>query len=171
MKIEQEYLDLLLKPLADSAVPNLKEYLEELMSLGVQIEDGNGRIDRKFETHLRYLSTKRLISNMDGSSDLKALGITIGAGGHIVILGDKLIMQTETQEPAMPQINIGSINSKQVQVGNHNSQVTNINVQELVEKVAQSNDEEAKGILKSLLENSTVASVVGAGLSGLIGLL
>ncbi|HGS4883505.1 TPA: hypothetical protein ACMDSJ_004609 [Vibrio parahaemolyticus] len=171
MKIEQEYLDLLLKPLADSAVPNLKEYLEELMSLGVQVEDGNDRIDRKFETHLRYLSTKRLISNMDGRSDLKALGITIGAGGHIVILGDKLIMQTEIQEPAMPQINIGSINSKQVQVGNHNSQVTNINVQELVEKVAQSNDEEAKSILKSLLENSTVASVVGAGLSGLIGLL
>ncbi|GAD69528.1 hypothetical protein VPR01S_35_00130 [Vibrio proteolyticus NBRC 13287] len=171
MKIEQEYLDLLLKPLSDSAVPNLKEYLEELMSLGVQIEDGNGRIDRKFETHLRYLSTKRLISNMDGRSDLKALGITIGAGGHIVILGDKLIMQTEIQEPAMPQINIGSINSKQVQVGNHNSQVTNINVQELVEKVAQSDDEEAKSILKSLLENSTVASVVGAGLSGLIGLL
>ncbi|EQB0500621.1 hypothetical protein WKI44_13700 [Vibrio alginolyticus] len=171
MKIEQEYLDLLLKPLSDSAAPNLKEYLEELMSLGVQIEDGNGRIDRKFETHLRYLSTKRLISNMDGRSDLKALGITIGAGGHIVILGDKLIMQTEIQEPAMPQINIGSINSKQVQVGNHNSQVTNINVQELVEKVAQSDDEEAKSILKSLLENSTVASVVGAGLSGLIGLL
>ena len=171
MKIEQEYLDLLLKPLSDSAVPNLKEYLEELMSLGVQVEDGNGRIDRKFETHLRYLSTKRLISNMDGRSDLKALGITIGAGGHIVILGDKLIMQTEIQEPAMPQINIGSINSKSVQVGNHNSQVTNINVQELVEKVAQSDDEEAKSILKSLLENSTVASVVGAGLSGLIGLL
>ncbi len=171
MKIEQEYLDLLLKPLADSAVPNLKEYLEELMSLGVHIEDGTGRVDRKFETHLRYLSTKRLISNMDGISDLKALGITIGAGGHIVIIGDKLIMKTEIQEPAMPQINIGSINSKQVQVGNHNSQVTNINVQELVEKVAQSNDVEEKSILKSLLENSTVVSVVGAGISGLIGLL
>ncbi|EHU9469750.1 hypothetical protein ACTNIH_004717 [Vibrio parahaemolyticus] len=49
MKIEQEYLDLLLKPLSDSAVPNLKEYLEELMSLGVQIEDGNGRIDRNLK--------------------------------------------------------------------------------------------------------------------------
>ncbi|EGU31029.1 hypothetical protein VIBRN418_12452 [Vibrio sp. N418] len=171
MKIEQEYLDLLLKPLADSAVPNLKEYLEELLSLGVQIEGSNGRIDRKFETHLRYLSTKRLISNMDGRSDLNAIGITIGGGGHIVIIGDKLIMKTEIQEQAMPQINIGTINSEQVQVGNHNSQITNINVQELVEKVAQSNDEKAKSILKSLLENSTVASVVGAGLSGLIELL
>lgn len=171
MKIEQEYLDLLLKPLADNAVPNLKEYLEELELLGVQMEDGNDRVDRKFETHLRYLSTKRLISNMDGRSDLKAIGITIGAGGHILIIGDKLIMKTDTQEPAMPQINIGSITSEQVQVGNHNSQVTNINVQELVEKVAQSNDEEAKSILKSLLENNTVASVVGAGLAGLIGLL
>lgn len=171
MKIEQEYLELLLKPLVDSAVPNLKEYLEELLSLGVQIEDGNGRVDRKFETHLRYLSTKRLISNMDGRSDLKAIGITIGAGGHIMIIGDKLIMKTEIQESAMPQINIGSINSDQVQVGNHNNQITNINVQKLVEKVAQSNDEEAKSLLKSLLENSTVASVVGAGISGLIGLL
>ncbi|GIA07884.1 hypothetical protein VCSRO83_3701 [Vibrio cholerae] len=171
MKIEQEYLELLLKPLADNAVPNLKEYLEELMTLGVQIEEGNGRFNRKFETHLRYLSAKRLISNMDGRSDLKDIGITIGARGHVVIIGDKLIMKKEIQEPAMSQINIGSINSEHVQVGNHNSQVTNVNVQELVEKVAQSNDEEAKSILKSLLENNTVASVVGASLSGLIGLL
>lgn len=170
MKIEQEYLDLLLQPLADSAVLNLKEYFDELMSLGIQIEDGSGRIDSKFKTHLKYLSTKKLISNMDGRSDLKALGITISADDHIVI-GDKLIMQAEIQEPSMPQINIGSINSEEVQVGYHNSKVTNINFQELVEKVAQSNDEEAKSILKSLLENNTVASVVGAALSGLIGLL
>lgn len=171
MKIEQDYLDLLLKPLADSAVPNLKEYIEELLSLGVQIEDGTGRIARKFETHLKYLSTKKLISNMDGKSDLKALGITIGLGGQIAICSNNLIMKTEIQDPAMSQINIGSINSQQVQVGNHNNLITNINVQDLVEKVAKSNDEEAKSILKSLLENSTVASVVGASISGLIGLL
>lgn len=59
MKIDQKYLELLLKPLEDSAVPNLKEYFDELASNGVQIEGADGRIDRKFETRFRYLSTKK----------------------------------------------------------------------------------------------------------------
>ncbi|MBU4629210.1 hypothetical protein HRJ41_17160 [Pseudomonas sp. BF61] len=68
-------------------------------------------------------------------------------------------------------INIGNLHGEQVQVGNHNSQTVTISLQHLVEAVAKSKDEEAKGILRKLFENSTVASVVGAGLSGLIGLV
>lgn len=71
----------------------------------------------------------------------------------------------------MSQINIGSINSNHLQVGNNNTQIMNMNVQELVEKVAQSNDPEAKSKLMSLLQNNTVASVLGASVSGLLGLL
>lgn len=67
--------------------------------------------------------------------------------------------------------NFGSVSAEQMQVGNNNSQHVIINMQQLVEKVAQSNDEEAKGLLKKLLDNSTVASVVGAGVSSLISLL
>lgn len=70
-----------------------------------------------------------------------------------------------------PTINIGSLNGEQVQVGNNNSQVTNINMQQLVEHIANSNDDEAKATLKSLLQNSTVASLMGASASALFGLL
>ena len=68
-------------------------------------------------------------------------------------------------------INIGSISGEQVQVGSQNTQITNINIQELVESVAKSNDPEAKKTLKSLLKNSTVASLIGAGASALLNLL
>lgn len=67
--------------------------------------------------------------------------------------------------------NIGSISGEQLQVGNNNSQSVTINVQKLVEEVAKSNDPEAKGLLKKLLENSTVGSVIGAGASALISML
>ena len=67
--------------------------------------------------------------------------------------------------------NIGSITGDQVQVGNENSQVTSINIQQLVESVAKSDDEEAKSTLKKLLQNSTVASLIGAGAGALLGLL
>lgn len=80
-------------------------------------------------------------------------------------------MKAEVQDSVMSQINIGSINSNHLQVGNNNTQIMNMNVQELVEKVAQSNDPEAKSKLMSLLQNNTVASVLGASVSGLLGLL
>lgn len=67
--------------------------------------------------------------------------------------------------------NIGSITGDQVQVGNENSLAININIQQLVESVARSDDEEAKSTLKKLLQNSTVASLIGAGAGALLGLL
>ena len=67
--------------------------------------------------------------------------------------------------------NFGSISADQMQVGNNNSQHVTINMQQLVEKVAKSDDEEAKGLVRKLLENNTVASVLGASASVLIGLL
>ena len=172
MKIDQSYINLLLKPLEDNAIPNLSEYVKEIEELGVQLESEDGRIDRKFETHLRYISTKKLISNVNGLSDLKSLGFHLGAGGHISIVGNVMIMKVAKEEITMPQnITIGSITSDKVQVGNNNNQVTNLHIQEIVEKVAASNDPEAKSLLKSLLENSTVGSLIGAGASALVGLL
>jgi hypothetical protein len=76
----------------------------------------------------------------------------------------------ETQRAS--RINIGSISGQQVQVGNQNTQnVVTISVQELVEKIARSSDPKAKSLLKSLLENSTAGGIIGAGVSGLLGLL
>lgn len=68
-------------------------------------------------------------------------------------------------------VNIGSVSGTQIQIGNNNSQIANISIQELLEKVAASNDKEAKSMLKKLLENSTVASLIGAGASALFTLL
>ena len=67
--------------------------------------------------------------------------------------------------------NIGSISGEQVQVGNHNAQTVNISIQHLAEKISQSSDPEAKSLLKKLLENSTVGSLIGAGASALLALL
>lgn len=68
-------------------------------------------------------------------------------------------------------INIGSVSGEQIQVGNHNSQILNISIQTLVEHVAKNGDDEAKSTLKTLLQNSSVASLVGASASALLGIL
>lgn len=58
---------------------------------------------------------------------------------------------------------IGSIAGEQVQVGNNNSQISNITLQNLVEKVAASKDPEAKNLLRKALENGTIAKILGTG--------
>ncbi|EKN3404397.1 hypothetical protein AB5J03_004414 [Yersinia enterocolitica] len=67
--------------------------------------------------------------------------------------------------------NIGSVSGKQVQIGETNHLLVNVSITELVEKIAKSDDKQAKSMLRQLLENSTVASIVGAGASALLGLL
>ena len=68
-------------------------------------------------------------------------------------------------------VNIGSITSEQVQVGNNNLQTVNISIQSLVEAVSKNDDPDAKSKLRKLLENSTVANIVGAGTAALLGFL
>lgn len=72
---------------------------------------------------------------------------------------------------SMSTYNIGAVTGEQVQIGENNQFFVNISISELVKKVANSDDQEAKSKLKQLLENSTVASIVGAGASALLGLL
>lgn len=68
-------------------------------------------------------------------------------------------------------ISIGTLNGQQIQVGDNNTQTVNITLEQLAQALSKSTDPEAKGILKKLLENPTVSSVIGAGVSGLISLL
>lgn len=87
-----------------------------------------------------------------------------------------LNVQNTTAEPhltsrASSTINIGSVSGEMVQIGDQNVQVANVSIKQLVEHVAKSNDKEAKSKLKALLENGTVASLVGAGATTLLGLL
>ncbi|HAX5092561.1 hypothetical protein [Escherichia coli] len=82
------------------------------------------------------------------------------------------ITENEHMTPSKSNtFNIGSITGDQVQIGEHNRMLVNISITELVEKVAKSGDVQAKSALKQLLENSTVASIVGAGASALLGML
>lgn len=90
---------------------------------------------------------------------------------HYQIKHQNLSIQEAKEMVQSITYNFGSISAEQMQVGNDNTQNVTINMQQLVDKVAASHDEEAKSKLKSLLGNSTVASVVGAGVSGLISLL
>ncbi len=84
---------------------------------------------------------------------------------------ENMTAQAHTTNNDNSTFNIGSVSGEQVQIGNHNNQITNIHFQQLVEQVAKSGDKEAKSLLKTLLQNSTVASVVGAGATALLGLL
>jgi hypothetical protein len=104
-------------------------------------------------------------------STLKAIGIFPALSGFSII-SNKKIMKVEKEEVAMAQnFNIKTFNAQNAQLGNGNTQNVTINMQELVEKVAASGDKEAKGILMKLLENPTISGVIGAGVSGFIGLL
>lgn len=58
-----------------------------------------------------------------------------------------------------------------IQIGDQNVQITNISIKQLVEHVAKGEDKDAKSKLKDLLENATVASLIGAGTTKLLGLL
>ncbi|MEY0711018.1 hypothetical protein AB7282_08665 [Providencia huaxiensis] len=113
--------------------------------------------------------------------ELKILDVSFVPGGtlnvgtvhpHMLTLTvENLTANQHKSKDPSSVVNIGNISGHQVQVGNNNSQTTNISIQELVEKIAKSDDTEAKNALVKFLENSTVASVIGAGVSGLISLL
>ena len=87
----------------------------------------------------------------------------------------KLMVENSTAEPFKTNksstFNIGSISGEQVQVGDSNIQMTNISLQQFVEHVAKNGDEKAKSKLKELLQNSSVASVLGAAATALFGIL
>ena len=172
MKIDQSYLDTLLAPLSDNALPTLSEYIKELEDLGITLDGPDGKIDRKFGTHLRHMSSNRLISNISGLSDLKSLGFSLGVGGHASINGSRIIMKVEHRDNVPHQrIHLGTISNDSVQAGTHNNQVTNLFLQDVVEKIAASNDLEAKSLLKSLLDNYTVGNILGTGSVALSDLL
>lgn len=81
-------------------------------------------------------------------------------------------MATEAVMPKTPPaVTIGSLSAHQVQIGDHNSQTVHVSLAQVVREVAASGDVEAKGLLRRLLENSTVAAVVGAGASALLSIL
>jgi hypothetical protein len=102
-------------------------------------------------------------------------GGTLNAGTdhpHMLTLGVENMTSAKHQSSTTPtSIHIASLTGQQVQVGNNNSQTTNITITEIVKQVAASQDIEAKSALRKLLENNTVAAIVGAGATTLLGIL
>ena len=117
----------------------------------------------KREIHLKVLD----VSFLEGGS----LNVGTKHPHMLTLKVENTTAKSHLSNTQSSTFNIGSISGEQVQVGNRNTQVTNINIQQLVEHVAKSNDTEAKATLKSLLQNSTVASLIGAGASALLNML
>lgn len=91
---------------------------------------------------------------------------------HLLTLSvDNISSNTHRTGKSMNTFHIGSVSGDQVQIGESNHMLVNISMKELVEKVAKSDDPQARSMLRQLLENSTVASIVGAGASALLNLL
>jgi hypothetical protein len=91
---------------------------------------------------------------------------------RITMSGRKFLSElTNPVGLAQPSISIGNISGSTFQVGNSNSLSVHVSVQELVESVAKSSDLEAKSKLKELLNNATVAGLIGAGATALLALL
>lgn len=91
---------------------------------------------------------------------------------RITISGRKFLTElTNPRSAASHSISIGNISGSTLQVGNDNSLSVHVSVQELVENIAKSNDLEAKSRLKALLNNATVAGLIGAGAAALLALL
>lgn len=113
--------------------------------------------------------------------NLKVVDLSISKNGtlnigtthpHLLVLTvENLSGNAHMTKKSINTFNIGSVSGEQVQIGENNHLLVNISITELVEKVASSGDPKAKSILRDLLNNSTVASVIGAGASALIALL
>ncbi len=83
-------------------------------------------------------------------------------------------MQEDLRTKQAPVININ--NSQGIQIGDHNIQHIASSLQGLIEKIDQSSApeyerQEAKNLLAQLLDNPTVASILGGAVGGVIGLL
>lgn len=78
------------------------------------------------------------------------------------------------KENSSMSIEIGSITGGNQQLGNHNTQNNNdinIDLKTLINQIERSDDEEAKGKLRDLLNNSTVASIIGASIPALMQII
>lgn len=78
------------------------------------------------------------------------------------------------KENSSMNIEIGSITGGNQQLGNDNTQNNNdinIDLKTLIHQIEESDDAEAKGRLRDLLNNNTVASIIGASVPALMQLV
>jgi hypothetical protein len=117
----------------------------------------------KREIHLKVID----VSFLEGGS----LGVGTKHRHMLTLKVENTTSQPHVTNHGASIFNIGSIAGENVQVGNSNTLTTNVTIQELAEKISESDDAQAKSQLKEFLQNSTVGSLIGAGVSALIGML
>lgn len=145
---------------------NHKYILERLSSndFPSQIDDKNFHLMKIF----RELYEQNYVAAIDASANCGDCFLD----PHITISGRKLLQELSQPEiVASPSISIGNITGGAIQFGSGNSLNISIGIQDLVEGIASSNDLEAKLSVKELLNNATVASLIGAGVTSLLALL
>ena len=89
----------------------------------------------------------------------------------LTLLVENSTSQAHVSHSKSSTFNIGTVSGSNVQVGDSNVLSVNISIHELVEKISKSGDESAKSKLKEFLNNGTVASILGAGVSALLAIL
>ncbi len=90
---------------------------------------------------------------------------------NLILIKLDFITQRTGNEKPVNNFNINNINGTNIQVGENNNIDINITFSELVNKIIESGDQDAKNILGKLLNNNTIASIIGAGTSKLLNLL
>jgi hypothetical protein len=126
---------------------------------GIKIGDTVSQKGSRSDIALKVID----LSFLEGGS----LGVGTSHNDMLTLKVENITASEHIKAPPSP-IHVGSISAQQVQVGHGNTQTINITVKELAEKVAASNDEEAKGLLRKVFENPIVASIVGAGAAALL---
>jgi hypothetical protein len=99
----------------------------------------------------------------DVTSRIAAMSAYVDAESKIVMLKAK-----NMQGNLQPTVHISGHANAQIQIGHDNNQVMQITLQQLVEQVAKSNDKDAKSLIQKILENNTVASIIGAAAGALL---
>lgn len=153
--------------------------------IGSEIFQANRKRNELFipYTDLPQIKIGDTIRQPIGSSDvsLKIIDLSIRPGSTmqigtkhpnlIIAKIENITAASHKEQKNNGSINIGALNAQQVQLGNNNTLSVTITIENLAKEIGRSTDDEAKGLLRKLLENNTVASLVGAGASALLTLL
>src|SRR5690625_919555 len=112
------------------------------------------------------------------SIELKIIDISSGPSLDVGTSHPKVLTLKVTNLSSAPHLsldkttnyNIGNLTAHNVQVGDENTLNANVTLQDFVEKISKTNDEEAKQTLRKLLSNRTIITLLGASASTLLSL-
>ena len=106
MELDNEYLNLLVKPLEGKIGLKPSEYFSSLNQLGIIVADERHYINQKFKMHFLHAIELRLIVNPIGSQSLSDFGVSISADGMISLIDNKTIKKGQAAQPTPVTSNV-----------------------------------------------------------------